>query len=302
PPYFTSRPTDITALAGDDVLLSCQAHGDPYPDVQWHRRGPDIDIHKAKILENVHPSDEGVYICEATNVRGSISSSAKLSILEIPIITVKPPASLIKPNNLDQISLDCFVTGTPHPLVFWTIESGATNKEVLLLPDSFVEQRISMNRDGSLVIKSPDVRDTGHYVCSSLNSVGSALSRSQLTDEPQVEEARLALLEKKFIDLSASSGTPKSIKMEWKLSPSPLYISDIHLLFRQHSSLPNKGYGVLAARLGRVHRACRGVRLSCIPSRAPKILKIRILNATAIFLAWDYVSREHHNGNIQGYQ
>ena len=75
PPTFVTRPTDHMSLAGEDVLLACQVGGDPQPDVQWRRQDRDIDIEKVKIIpgkglriDSVHPSDEGVYVCEASNL------------------------------------------------------------------------------------------------------------------------------------------------------------------------------------------------------------------------------------------
>ncbi|CAB4065403.1 ROBO2 [Lepeophtheirus salmonis] len=333
-----NRPLDTTALAGDDVLLNCQANGDPYPDVQWHRQGTDIDINKVKIvngkglkLENVHPSDEGVYICEANNIRGSISTTAKLSIMEIPVITVKPPASLKKSNKLDKISLDCFVTGTPHPLVFWTIESANSDgKEVLLFSDSLGgDKRISVLRDGSLIIKDPQVKDTGHYVCSSLNSKEKGNSTLNLPREIiKLEEARLVLLEETFSDITAVSESPTSIKLEWKLASTISSINGIRLHYRKNGNksfvskvIPlDRDTSYLLQDLeefteyeifirpyyesvsGRPSRLVQIITLPTVPDQAPKILKIKILNATAIFIAWDYVDREHHNGNIKGYQ
>ena len=45
-----SRPTDVSALAGDDILLSCQATGDPHPDIHWTRKDADrVDINKVGI-------------------------------------------------------------------------------------------------------------------------------------------------------------------------------------------------------------------------------------------------------------
>lgn len=72
-------------LAGSDILLNCQATGDPHPDIHWSKKGDhDIDIEKVKIvhgkglrIENVHPSDDGVYVCEANNIMGRISASAR---------------------------------------------------------------------------------------------------------------------------------------------------------------------------------------------------------------------------------
>ena len=64
----------MSAIAGDDILIECQASGDPHPDIVWTRENEDIDITKVKIIhgkglriENIHPSDEGTYICTAKN-------------------------------------------------------------------------------------------------------------------------------------------------------------------------------------------------------------------------------------------
>ena len=45
-------------------------------------------------IESVHPSDEGIYICEATNIMGSITTKASLKVREPPVISVKPQAHL----------------------------------------------------------------------------------------------------------------------------------------------------------------------------------------------------------------
>ena len=87
-PYFLSDPEDVTALTGEDVRLKCDVHGDPEPSVVWHREDgqlPDTfraSIHKGHLLHisSVSPSDEGVYICEARNSVGAVSSSVSLSV------------------------------------------------------------------------------------------------------------------------------------------------------------------------------------------------------------------------------
>lgn len=104
PPIFITRPTDHLALAGEDVLLTCQVGGDPPPEVVWKRLDRDLDADKAKVvpgkglkIESVHPSDEGTYICEAVNLMGAISAGAVLEVQERPVITVKPQANLQQP-------------------------------------------------------------------------------------------------------------------------------------------------------------------------------------------------------------
>ncbi len=69
-------------------------------------------------IESVHPSDEGLYVCEASNPMGKIAASARLRVSEPPVITVRPQAHLQQPAGR-RLILECMVTGTPKPAVFW---------------------------------------------------------------------------------------------------------------------------------------------------------------------------------------
>lgn len=64
-----------------------QVSGDPYPDVNWRRNDREIDFAKVKVIpgkglriESVHPADEGSYICEASNIMGTITATANIQV------------------------------------------------------------------------------------------------------------------------------------------------------------------------------------------------------------------------------
>ena len=98
------------------------------------------------------------------------------------------------------------------------------------------QKNMYMASDGSLKIEGPETGDSGHYVCSALNSVGSALARSQLIvrkghlaptgDEEngssaadiETEEVRLALLERVLEEVEVKPIGSTSIKVGWLLS------------------------------------------------------------------------------------
>lgn len=272
PPTFLTRPQNTDALAGEDVLLTCQAKGDPFPDIQWSREGQDIDINKVKIvhgrglrIESVHPSDEGTYICEASNAMGKIVTSARLAVREKPVISVKPQAHVVNAEGNEPVTLECLSTGTPKPALFWTLESNVTlkkgrNKPVMIMPGMRINN-MYVTSDGSLKIEEPSVADSGHYVCSVVNIVGSFMARAHVviydpldlngtssrshtkdylavsearTDEDQ---ARLALLEQSVRSLEVIALGPTSIKVNWELSPlipaTKLYTEGIRLFYRQ---------------------------------------------------------------------
>ena len=121
PPYFLRRPADIVSVAGSDIILACQVGGDPAPDVRWSRQGRDslpdtiqIIPEQGLSINNLHPSDQGMYLCEVTNKAGSISASAMLRVQEPPVISVKPVAHY-QVQAGTQVRLDCVVAGSPSP-------------------------------------------------------------------------------------------------------------------------------------------------------------------------------------------
>ena len=95
PPYFLQRPADIVSVAGSDIFLACQVGGDPGPAVKWTRQGKDelpdtiqIIPEQGLSIKNLHPSDQGMYLCHASNKAGSISANAMLRVEEPPVITL----------------------------------------------------------------------------------------------------------------------------------------------------------------------------------------------------------------------
>lgn len=72
---------------GQKVVFECSVDGDPAPTVLWRREDGKMPIGRARILDNksllidnVQTSDEGLYICEAENLVGSISARASLVV------------------------------------------------------------------------------------------------------------------------------------------------------------------------------------------------------------------------------
>ena len=72
-------------------------------------------------IQNLHPSDQGVYVCEASNLMGAVTAAANLTVSEPPVITVKPQAYLTHKKGA-PVTLQCMVTGSPKPAVYWILE------------------------------------------------------------------------------------------------------------------------------------------------------------------------------------
>lgn len=120
-PFFHKEPQDAIVLADGSVRFECVAGGEPPPRVVWRRQDNTkhddgsakhgdgaqlglLPLTRAQILDDkslridrVLPEDEGVYVCEAENDVGAVSSRATLTVhgivpksknLTFPTITI----------------------------------------------------------------------------------------------------------------------------------------------------------------------------------------------------------------------
>lgn len=101
PPNFTNKPANVFAYVSYDIILECEAEGQPTPEITWYKNGDRVypsDYFQMvggtnlKIFGLMN-SDEGIYQCFATNVLGNIQHSAQLIILQPdpPGSTTPPP-------------------------------------------------------------------------------------------------------------------------------------------------------------------------------------------------------------------
>lgn len=71
-PWFISKPRSVTAVSGQNILISCAIAGDPFPTVHWFKEGQEVspgagweflqneDIFTL-IIRNVQPRHAGQY-------------------------------------------------------------------------------------------------------------------------------------------------------------------------------------------------------------------------------------------------
>ena len=179
-----------------------------------------------------------------------MAATARLAVRERPVITVKPQAHLQQPAGAEPITLECLVTGTPKPSLFWTVEKPGREGNEMILPGMRLDN-MYVTSEGALKIEEPRVENSGHYVCTAMNVVGSALARSHLviysSGQPtrQQEEiyrqessslqsqARLALLEPSIRKLEVIALGQESAKVTWRLANDNEFVQGFRLLYRQ---------------------------------------------------------------------
>ncbi|KAL1128890.1 hypothetical protein AAG570_013424 [Ranatra chinensis] len=179
-PFLMREPTDVTAVAEDNVELECLVGGDPQPTILWRREDGTMPIGRARIsqhsrlrIDRVTPHDEGIYICDANNIVGSVSARASLTVHSAPVFTVKPQDQKVGLNGV--ASFECEASGNPPPSLFWTKEGS----QVLMFPGNSYG-RLQVTPQGTLNIHGVLRQDAGFIVCSALSVAGSATARAFL--------------------------------------------------------------------------------------------------------------------------
>lgn len=179
-PFLSKEPRDVTALVDSSVELECAAGGDPAPKVLWRRSDGKMPISRARLtegkslrIERLAVEDEGVYICDATNLVGTVTAKATLTVHSPPTFTVKPEDQTVGLNGVAQF--ECAARGSPPPSVYWAREGS----QLLMFPANSYG-RLHVSPQGQLTIHGVLREDAGFLVCSALSVAGSATARAYL--------------------------------------------------------------------------------------------------------------------------
>ncbi|XP_044008135.1 protein turtle isoform X3 [Aphidius gifuensis] len=181
PPRFSMTPEEMIYVnVGDAIILNCQAEGTPTPEIVWYKdanpvsTSPTIGIFNEGTelrIASIKNEDIGDYTCIARNGEGQISHSARVVIAGGAVIMV-PPTNQTKLEG-ERVQFPCEAKALPGNVTVRWFREGAPVTEV-----SELDTRVSIKKDGSLVINPVSADDTGQYLCEVTNGIGEPQSAS----------------------------------------------------------------------------------------------------------------------------
>ncbi|XP_053523819.1 hemicentin-2 [Artibeus jamaicensis] len=164
--HDTDQPLRVTAKAGDEVTLDCEAQGSPPPLVTWTK-----DFHPVPAvtdryrllpsgslrLAQAQAGDSGLYECRASNPAGSASRHYILGVQVPP--QVQPGPRVLKALAGESLDLNCVAEGTPPPRLNWSKDGVAL---------------WGRGPKGSIHFAAIRTSDAGMYRCEASNGAGVA--------------------------------------------------------------------------------------------------------------------------------
>ncbi|XP_048480343.1 protein turtle isoform X2 [Plutella xylostella] len=181
PPRFSITPEDIIYVnLGDAIILNCQAEGTPTPEILWYKDANPVEPSGTVgifndgtelRISNIRHEDIGDYTCIARNGEGQVSHTARVIIAGGAVITM-PPTNQTKLEG-EKVQFTCEAKALPGNVTVKWFREGAPVAEVAAL-----ETRVTIRRDGALVINPVAADDSGQYLCEVSNGIGAPQSAS----------------------------------------------------------------------------------------------------------------------------
>ncbi|XP_070794688.1 ADAMTS-like protein 1 [Pituophis catenifer annectens] len=185
----------VKTIPGVNVTISCQIAGVPEAELTWFRNkikmAPDLHIHDGTLLiPNVSISDQGLYSCRAANIRGEVTESTHLLVLDPPqlplqfedmaatLSLVGPgiPSVITSPSGTRKILsqgssvlIGCPVDGHPTPNITWFYDGHPFHLPHRVLASGQILQILNVSNDYQ-----------GEISCRAQNEAGLLIQKTSL--------------------------------------------------------------------------------------------------------------------------
>lgn len=190
-PTFIKTPSNITVKAGETAKLECSAHGEPQPEIAWHKDSgnnfpaaserrmfmmPTDDVF---FITDVKLADMGIYSCTAHNAAGKAVANATLTVQQEPSFVSAMENTEVMAG--EDVIFKCKAAGAPKPTIRW-LKDG--------LPITATERHFFTAEDQLMIIVDTTQSDSGEYQCHLNNSLGERTASSRLLVKPTVLNTR----------------------------------------------------------------------------------------------------------------
>uniref|UniRef100_A0A3Q2D071 Heparan sulfate proteoglycan 2 n=1 Tax=Cyprinodon variegatus TaxID=28743 RepID=A0A3Q2D071_CYPVA len=184
-PVATVTPVGpVRVGVGEPINLECQGSGEPRPSVSWHR----LDNNRRTTLSSPVPmdsnavmqilaarqEDSGTYVCLARNAEGNKETRVEViveggsRVPTAPRALVPEPLMVVVEGQTATLHCDAYI---PSPVITWT-----------KLRSSLPWRHKVVNN--SLVLPAVGRQDSGEYICSAKNTMGTSEVTLMLEVEP----------------------------------------------------------------------------------------------------------------------
>ncbi|XP_068733670.1 neural cell adhesion molecule 1-like isoform X1 [Montipora capricornis] len=167
-PNITSISTDQTSNETDDVVLSCDATGKPFPNITWLKQGKKEWKHTGSplLLKNISRYQDGEYRCTATNYAGNATASIRVTVNYKPLrtsLTYSAKGDVVQVK--DTVIFSCSADSLPPPQ----------------LELRFKNKTLGLFQNGNFSLQHVNISDEGVYECIARNVLGTgAIARLNL--------------------------------------------------------------------------------------------------------------------------
>jgi len=261
PSFLTGLKPSQEIRDGSRLELKVAVKGDPDPQVTWTKDGAPIsssEIMEVKykngtasvIIAEVFPEDAGKFTCRATNSKGSVETSSKITILPQDKRSQHSAAALTNgstatattsvsalptnksPQILDHIKSRRVADGDAVTLTAsiggcGPSSSGGDNFDVVWLhnekeikPSKDFEYKSQAGGVYSLVIHEVFPEDAGAYTCEAFNDVGECFTSCSLDVEVPGEEVFAPKFTRYPVSLTVKRSAAASFEAEVDGSPT----------------------------------------------------------------------------------
>nr|XP_057906676.1 basement membrane-specific heparan sulfate proteoglycan core protein isoform X5 [Doryrhamphus excisus] len=181
----------VRIRVGEPINLECQASGEPRPSVSWHRLDRNrkvmfsspvpVESNAVMQIHVARPEDSGTYVCTARNNEGSTETRVEVIVEEGSQLPSAPRAFVPEPLMVvvegHTATLRCEAHGSPPPIVTWS-----------KLRSSLPWQHKVV--DNHLVLHNVGRQDSGEYICTATNTMGT----TEVTITLNVEKSPVAIV------------------------------------------------------------------------------------------------------------